>query len=237
MCRGDRTSALDFHTLLVLVCIGNDQSNISDQSFKVDFVSLPLMPECMCRLMSCDGLMNMRVLRMHYTMLRRLKDGTPAQPDIGGSRLRWYLFGLQHHSAIFGCALSSPLSSPLTSPTLLSPGPTQPLRWRNKGAGKLGHITLLKAVYFASLSLALPSFFSTLPPFHFLFPTLTPISPKSLCHFSALSVPLAILCVPWFPCGSDRERERHDLVEECPSLHAVSGYYFSLSALTLLTVH
>ena len=147
-------------------------------------------------------------------------------------------------------------SLPLTSPSLLSPGPTHPPWGRYKGGGKLGHITLLKAVYFASLSLALSpsflslSFFSVSAELLFL---LSRSSPYILPHSSMYCVSCLYTCLlsslPFCDCSGShvgmtergkvrqsereggREGGRDDLVEEGMSLHAVIWYYFSSSAL------
>lgn len=76
----------------------------------------------------------------------------------------------QQHCAIFGCAFSFPLflsSSHLSLPPF-SWAHTSFVwrRWRrNKRGGELGHITVLKVVYFPSFSPARSPFFFCLPGF------------------------------------------------------------------------
>jgi len=116
-------------------------------------------------------------------------------------------------------------SFPLTSPSL------PPLSWahtsfvrkrwrRNKGGGKMGHITLLKAVYFASLSLAhspsffisiflcLPDFFLPLSSFSLLFPLFSQVSVLRFMSPRFLSSLPSCVCSGSHVASTERGRVR-----------------------------
>lgn len=154
---------------------------------------------------------------------------------------------LQQHRAIFGCPFSFPLFlSPLPPSSLLGPHILRMEEMRGIKKGKLGHITAQGCLLCLCLSCS-PSFLCLsifLPSFSLLLHLLT-FSFFITFPFSQISVLCGTLHFLWFLPSSvfsrshvglterDRKRwrERNDLVEEGMSLHAVTGYYFSSSAL------